>query len=206
MKKGLFFGMIVLGLSVATASGQDLGGGGRLIPAKTTPTTSSSTGSALDWKVEKKDNSPLIPQKQPSLTPQKEKFVNPNVQYNTTTKVIESSVANKDGKKDLGQIKTNQSVVILRYRDYAAVDGDIVKVSRNGETIAKHVTLDGGYNGVEIKLDIGFNYIDFKVMSSGSDGPATAEYEIVDLQGNVIAHASWGMEEYETGSLVINRY
>ncbi|HLN95386.1 MAG TPA: hypothetical protein VK183_07095 [Flavobacterium sp.] len=206
MKKGLFLGMGMVGLWVATASGQDLGGGGRLIPAKTTPTTSSSTGSALDWKVEKKDNSPLIPQKQPSLTPQKEKFVNPNVQYNTTTKVIESSMANKDGKKDLGQIKTNQSVVILRYRDYAAVDGDIVKVSRNGEIIAKHIMLDGGYNGVEIKLDIGFNYIDFKVMSSGSDGPATAEYEIVDLQGNVIAHASWGMEEYETGSLIINRY
>jgi|GEM_PF-7068025 len=204
MKTNVYFWMLLSCLAV-TASAQDLGGGGRLLPAKTTPSSGSSLGSSLDWKVEKKDNSPLIPQSQPSLTPTQEKFVNPNVQYNATTKVIENSMANKDGKKDLGQIKTNQSVVILRYRDYGAVDGDIVKVSRNGEIIAKHVTLDGGYNGVEIKLDIGFNYLDFKVMSSGTDGPATAEYEIVDLQGNVLAHASWGMEEYETGSLIIQR-
>lgn len=189
------------------ARAQDLGGGGKLLPSGSKPPASgASSTSALDWKVETKDSSPLIGKKAINMGGQSEQFVNPNVQYNTTTKLIENSMANKDGKKDLGELKTNQSTVILRYRDYSAVDGDIVKVSKNGEVIAKRVTLDYGYHGIEIKLDIGFNYIDFKVMSSGESGPATAQYEIVDLKGNVLVTAMWGMEEYETGSLIINRY
>lgn len=195
--------ILVLLLSLL-GQAQDLGGG-RLLPSSTRSSTSSG-GSLRDWKVEQKDNTPLLPKKEIDMGGPKEAFVNPLVQSNAPSKVTPSPVAVIDGVKQLGSIRTNQGTIVLRYRDFGAIDGDIVKISCNGKMIASHVTLSDGFATLEIPIEIGDNKIDFKAMSSGEWGPATSEYQILDLKGNVLLHTHWDLEELQSGSLTIERY
>lgn len=200
---------ITVALFAVTVRAQELGSG-RLFPSTSTPASSTggatAPGSSLDWKAKKKSE-PLTTEKKIDLSGEKPKFVNLYGQQNTTVQPSGgSSQVDKAGRKSLGRIRTNLATVVLRYRDWSAVDGDKVKVSCNGVVVAKHVTLDGDFTGVALTLEKGDNIVDFKAMSSGEWGPATSEYEIVDEKGNVLLRTTWDLEELQTGSLTIERY
>lgn len=207
-----FFFLLLSCCLVPALHAQDFGGG-RLIPSGSAPSSaapSSNAGSSLNWKPAQKEETRLAPPSNPSINMSGEKpdYVNRyTVQPNATSKPTgASAVVSKDGIKELGQIRTHLDTLVVRYRDWLDVDGDVVKIKCNGVIVARHSALEAGYASVRIVLREGINMVEFKAMSSGEGGGATAEYEITDLNGNPLLQTDWDLEELQTGLLKIEKY
>ncbi len=150
------------------------------------------------------DNKPLVEEKPLSMTPSDE-FMSNSREF---TKVFENElnkIKPQRKKQSLGTIKIKTKSVIIRCRDSQAIDGDQIRVFWNENLIANRLTLSGGFQGIEIQLDKGYNYIDFKVINEGDSGPNTAQYEVIDKAGNVLANAFWDMRSGDTATMVLIR-
>lgn len=149
-------------------------------------------------------NKPLVEEKPLSLTPSNE-FMSNSREF---TKVFENElnkIKPQRKKQSLGTIKVKTKSVYIRCRDSQAIDGDQIRITWNETLIANRLTLTGGFQGIELQLDKGYNYIDFKVINEGDSGPNTAQYEIVDKAGNVLANAFWDMNSGDTATMVLIR-
>jgi len=171
---------------------------GTLAPKTTTVAPKTTT----TFDTPNPDDSPLVDEKPINLTFER-KFANPNDQYNKRLKAKMNEIAPAREKQALGTVRTKKQRVVVRYRDSQEVDGDQVQVSHNGSLIINRATLGGNYGGFELRLESGYNYIDFKVLNEGSSGPNTAAYEVVDLEGNVLLSSVWDLSLSDVASLVI---
>lgn len=168
--------------------------------APKTTTVAPKTATNFDTPIP--DDSPLVEDKPIDLTLERH-FANPNDQYTKRLQSKMNEVAPVREKQALGTVRTKKQRVIVRYRDSQEVDGDQVQVSHNGNRIINRATLGGNYGGFELRLESGYNYIDFKVLDEGSSGPNTAAYEVVDLDGNVLLSSLWDLSLSDVASLVI---
>ena len=91
----------------------------------------------------------------------------------------------------LGDFKTNAAYFIVKFRDFGAIDGDLVKVSSNDKVIQQQLLLDSNFKQVKIILDKGFNKLDFEALNIGSLGGNTAEIRVYDDKGNLITQDYW---------------
>lgn len=103
----------------------------------------------------------------------------------------------------LGDLTTGGSYVELYCRDHEYVDGDKVKVSVNGVVIENSVTLGSGYFPIMVRLDRGFNNIEFEALNQGTSGPNTAELRIFDDKGMEVAKKEWNLMTGGKASLVV---
>lgn len=93
----------------------------------------------------------------------------------------------------LGDFKTNANTVSIMYRDHQYVDGDRVRIFVDGEIVVNNVMLEGSFRGFNLPLQAGFNRIEFQALNQGTSGPNTAQLEIHDEVGNVLASYEWNL-------------
>ncbi len=103
----------------------------------------------------------------------------------------------------LGDLVTGGSYVELYCRDHEYVDGDKVRVYVNGEVIHNSVTLGAGYHPILVRLNVGFNNVEFEALNQGTSGPNTAELRIFDANGLEVAKKEWNLLTGAKANMVI---
>lgn len=121
------------------------------------------------------------------------------LEYTGTNKTPKYFTKDKEEKPEygkdmyLGDIKTNSKYVTIQYRDHEYVDGDRVRIFVNGEMVVSNERLEGSFRGFNLPLIDGFNKIDFQALNQGSSGPNTAQLQILDEVGNILASYEWNL-------------
>ncbi len=91
----------------------------------------------------------------------------------------------------LGDFKTKSEYFIVKFRDFGAIDGDLVRVSSNDAVIRDRLLLDASFQQVKIDLKLGFNKLDFEALNIGSLGGNTAEIQVYDDKGSLVTNDYW---------------
>ncbi len=102
-----------------------------------------------------------------------------------------------------GEIRNNGEKVNIMYRDHMAIDGDMIRVWLNDKVIMDQITLIGSFQGVDLKLQKGFNKIEFEAINQGSSGPNTAEFFVYDDKGILISSNRWDLATGFKASFII---
>ncbi|CEN46375.1 Secreted protein (fragment) [Capnocytophaga canimorsus] len=53
--------------------------------------------------------------------------------------------------------------------------------------------LTNSFKGFQIELKPGFNKVEFLALNQGESGPNTAEFSVLDENGNTISSAQWNL-------------
>ena len=140
---------------------------------------------------------PTIQKSNLTLTPQNE-FVNPNadlidkLNHKNVGEVSEGFKVIR-GNQDLGSFKSNAKFLNVEYRDFGEIDGDQIRIYVNGKIVQSLITLDGGFQGVQIDLEKGFNKIEFEALNQGTVGPNTAEFKVYDDNKKLVSANLWNL-------------
>lgn len=191
--------LLLMAFSFATVSAQELGGK-KLIavpkPNSTLPpvTSSSSTTTPLFNFPEPKpsrslDTSPM------SGFGKTQQFDNPNADVEKKINKANYQIWDVDPKRNqyLGEIKTKSKIGRIVYRDYDAIDGDVIRIYIDGQLTANSIGLSGEFSGFDITFKEGMNRIEFESLSEGFAPPNTAEIVVYDEQGNVLFQNGWAI-------------
>lgn len=159
----------------------------------------------------KDDKSPIrAPKMTPSITGPKKQFSmfddeeygNPAELYTKSLERVNKMPAYLEadddivGKREdqfLGEYKTKSKHVTIVYRDHGSVDGDLVRIFVDDDIVRSRVSLESGFQGFKLDLRDGVNKIDFQAINTGLVAPNTAEFKVVDAEGNIIASNLWGL-------------
>lgn len=117
--------------------------------------------------------------------------------------VIEGEVIGATTDQYLGDFKTNVKNVKVLYRDYGAIDGDVIRVFVDKDIMVPRALLGGGFSGFTIDLKPGFNVIDFQALTQGDAAPNTAQVIVTDENDNIIASSSWGLANGVKATLIV---
>lgn len=94
----------------------------------------------------------------------------------------------------LGDLFTKSQFLILRFRDYGDIDGDIIRLIINDEEIVHRAIMDGEFSQVKIDLkNKGFYKIDFMALNMGQFAPNTAQLKITDDNYKTIMNDKWAL-------------
>ncbi|GAL67152.1 hypothetical protein JCM19301_2317 [Jejuia pallidilutea] len=104
-----------------------------------------------------------------------------------------------------GDYNTTSKSVRILYRDYSAIDGDLLRVYVNGDVIQPRVYLTQGFSGFKLDLKNGLNEIVFQAINTGSSGPNTAEYRIVDDNNKSISSKVWALATGVKVTVIVNK-
>ena len=153
-----------------------------------------------------------LPKKEFSMFPQ-EQFGNPGEHYvKQINKNIEDikltpkEIEQRNGSTTdqfLGDFKSGSKFVNVVYRDHGYTDGDVIQVLVNDDIIHARVYLTGGYKGFNLNLQKGINKIDFLALNQGTSGPNTAEFQVVDDEGNLVSHNQWNLATGVKATIII---
>lgn len=159
------------------------------MPAITTPTLSNTKNPYTP------NNSDLGKEKEKEIDLQNgdglmEYSSNKTPKYFTNDKEIKPEYG-KD--QYLGDFKTTAKTATFMYRDHQFVDGDMIRIYVNGEIAIPRARLEGSFRGFDVPLQSGFNKIDFEALNQGSSGPNTAQLNIYDEKGNLLASYEWNL-------------
>ncbi|MGC6430862.1 MAG: hypothetical protein ACON5F_07460 [Jejuia sp.] len=212
MKTLITFGCIVMLTFSLSAQIDSKKQSGAIIPAVESPKDSADSQKVIPKKITPNDQlsgakSPNIvgklefPRKEFSMFP-KEEFANPGELYTKKLEKIEKTLlpegyGETSGLKNdayWGDYKTKSNKVTVLYRDYSAIDGDLLRVYVNGDIIQPRIYLTGNFSGFELTLKEGVNEIIFQAINTGASGPNTATYKIQDEFGSVITKKVWALE------------
>ena len=91
----------------------------------------------------------------------------------------------------LGDYKTKSEYLMVKYRDYIQVDGDLINVYWNDKIIQSKLYLYGSFNEFKIPLIVGINTIEFVVASQGTSGGNTAEIHVIDDKDKSMTVEYW---------------
>ncbi|GAL90706.1 hypothetical protein [Jejuia pallidilutea] len=196
---------------------------GTIIPAIEAPKDSTESKKIAPEKLEKNNQfdgvtKPNVigklelPKKEFSMFPQEE-FGNPGELYTKKLEKIEKTLLpeghgeNAGLKEDAywGDYNTTSKSVRILYRDYSAIDGDLLRVYVNGDVIQPRVYLTQGFSGFKLDLKNGLNEIVFQAINTGSSGPNTAEYRIVDDNNKSISSKVWALATGVKVTVIVNK-
>lgn len=105
----------------------------------------------------------------------------------------------------LGDLKTGGEYVSVKYRDHEYVDGDVIRVYVNGDVVQSQVLLGGSFGGFTLRLEEGFNKIEFEALNQGSSGPNTAELHIYDDNGFIVSAKEWNLLTGYRASVIVQK-
>lgn len=88
-------------------------------------------------------------------------------------------------------------------RDFEYVDGDRVSILVNDQIVIQNLTLNSTFRGINLKLEKGFNKIDFVALNQGDSGPNTAELRIYDDNDILISSNQWNLATGAKATLII---
>lgn len=119
--------------------------------------------------------------------------------------LVEKSIAKASGHQYLGAKHTSGSYVTVRYRDHGEIDGDRVRIFRNGLIVEGNATLRNGYISKRISISKGTNRISFEALNAGTKGSNTAEFQILDTTGVEIYSHEWSIKTGFKATLLVVR-
>ena len=160
------------------------------MPAITTPSLSNTKNPNMP------DNSDLGKEKEKQIDMQNGDGL---MDYTGTNKAPKYFTKDKEEKPEYGKdqyfgdFKTTAKKATFMYRDHEFVDGDMIRVYVNGEIAIPQARLEGSFRGFDLPLQDGFNKIDFEALNQGSSGPNTAQLNIYDEIGNLLASYEWNL-------------
>ncbi len=91
----------------------------------------------------------------------------------------------------MGEYRTKSEYFTVKYRDYIAIDGDLLNVYLNGKLLRSGLYLNDEFGEFRIPLALGLNDIEFVVASMGTSGGNTAELHVLDDVNRDIAVQYW---------------
>jgi len=106
----------------------------------------------------------------------------------------------------LGTIESSTKYVKIEFRDHGLVDGDRIRIFLNEKVVDNNIMLLGLSAFITLKLNKGYNRIDFKALNQGRYGPNTAAFFVYDDKGKLITAKAWNLETNETATLGVIRY
>lgn len=106
----------------------------------------------------------------------------------------------------LGTLNSKTKTVKIECRDYSYVDGDRIRIYINEQVVSDNIGLKGNYYVYYLTLEKGYNKIDFQALNQGLSGPNTAELNIYDANGTLIASKEWGLSTGEIATLGVLFY
>lgn len=121
------------------------------------------------------------------------------LEYSGTNKAPKYFSKDKEEKPEygkdqyLGDFKTKAKKATFMYRDHEFVDGDMIRIYVNGEIAIPRARLEGSFRGFDLPLQDGFNKVDFEALNQGTSGPNTAQLNIYDEVGNLLASYEWNL-------------
>jgi len=123
-------------------------------------------------------------------------LINPGVIFDEKwkkKKPVEEAGLVYETKQYFGEHKINSEFVTIVYRDFQAVDGDIIRVFVNDDVIVPRAYLSSAFQTYKLELKEGFNKIDFVALNQGDSGPNTAQFIIIDDKDNVVYNGGWNL-------------
>ncbi|WP_413998918.1 hypothetical protein ACMDB5_14190 [Flavobacterium sp. W1B] len=214
MKRILFY-VLILGLSVKGYSQNEFNSKFKAIPPIDTKFKSKKVKppvaeppKVVAPDVPKKPNPSALIEKPVTISMiPKNEFINPGDairdKLNKKEEPSEGIVYRRN--QNLGDFKTTAVTAKVMYRDAAYVDGDQIRVYLNDKVIQYQVNLDSNFQGFEIKLEKGFNKIDFEALNQGSSGPNTAEFKVYDDKGVLISASQWNLGTGFKATLILTK-
>ncbi|HWR93579.1 MAG TPA: hypothetical protein VN192_00065 [Flavobacterium sp.] len=103
----------------------------------------------------------------------------------------------------LGDFKSNSAYVKISYRDFGAIDGDLISILVNDKVVISKIYLDGSFQGIDLPLEKGFNKIEFMALNEGYSAPNTAEFRIFDDQGFLVSSNQWNLATGFKASIIL---
>jgi hypothetical protein len=115
-------------------------------------------------------------------------FINPGDEVrDKMNKSIEKSLVNNGLKEDtsylnakdldFGIIRTKSKSLMIRVRDYGAIDGDLIKATvihnYKSTVLANKLYLESNFKDIKIDLQEGLNYLELQALNRGSLGGNT---------------------------------
>ena len=137
-----------------------------------------------------------------SMTP-KNKFEHKlgDVYQNKMTKDLDKTMVREGLKEDnsfldrtnryLGDFRTKSNLLVVAYRDFIQIDGDLFSVYLNDQLIQSQLYLNYELGEFKIPLSKGINKIEFVVASQGTSGGNTAEIHVLDDTSKSITDEYW---------------
>lgn len=163
----------------------------------------SFSGLNLDSKIDKENFGTLQPlQMNFSTATQENRYIT-----NKQPKYLQRQEGELDFFKrnqKLADIRTKSKFLILKFRDYANVDGDVIRLIVNDEVLLEKVNLVGSFAEVKIQMpDFGFYKIDFLALNMGVYAPNTAQLRIVDDRFETIVNDKWAIHTGFKATVVV---
>ncbi len=110
-----------------------------------------------------------------------------------------------ESNADLGTFEGSTKFVRIEFRDHGLVDGDRVRIFLNEKVVDSNIMLLGLSAFIELKMDKGYNRIDFQALNQGKYGPNTAAFLVYDDQGKLITAKAWNLATSQNATLGIIR-
>lgn len=135
----------------------------------------------------------------------KETFLDPGERYLKQLQGNEKELNPGDFKVDqyLGDAKSNAKAVRIVFRDHQHPDGDRVQVRMNDAVVFPNLLLLESYQKLDLKLNTGFNKIDFVALNQGESGPNTAEVRVYDDQGQLLMANLWNLATGSKATFIV---
>lgn len=105
--------------------------------------------------------------------------------------------------QNFGRYTTKSDYVRICYRDYGALDGDVVRIYTADMMLVANAILDYDCHFMKLNLLKGENTINFQALNEGSSYPNTGELQIYDENGQLITSNRWGLESGFKGVVTI---
>ena len=138
------------------------------------------------------------------MTADNEYFLNPGEAVKKRLNKEKNKNPNKyTGDSYLGDFKTGSETANILCRDFEYVDGDRVSILVNDQVVIQNLTLNSSFRGINLKLQKGFNKIDFMALNQGDSGPNTAELRIYDDNDILISSNQWNLATGAKATLII---
>jgi len=135
-----------------------------------------------------------------------EGFIDPEIDFDPKYLKQEPEKEMSDKFKQnqyLGDFKTKSGQIKIICRDHQAVDGDMVRVYKDGEVVVDKIYLEGQYKTVYLELKEGFNKIEIEALNQGQSGPNTAEFKVLDESGRIINSNIWNLATGYKASFIV---
>jgi hypothetical protein len=104
---------------------------------------------------------------------------------------------------NLGELSTKSKLIVIKCRDHEYVDGDRIKLMLNNAVIHPNIVLKGDFFVIDVDLVEGYNTINFVALNEGTSSPNTAQLQVFDQDGNLLASNKWLIRTGFKASLTI---
>ena len=196
----------ILGCFSSVAQNEFMNNSNKIPPLKSglnTPSIVAPSVFSPSTKTPTKSNSILEPNKIQFM--QNNQFVNAGeaTKDNLNERKLEFTPDFTNKNMDFGVFKTKSEYVRICYRDYNAVDGDMVEIYTTDVIIVPSAILDAECQYAKLGLLKGANVINFQALNEGQGSPNTGEMQVFDDKGVLITANRWGLETGFIGTVTI---